>query len=391
MVLPDNGIVFSIFLIFAGSAVLATLALIARQAMIVAYILLGVVLGPWGLALVDDAAWINDVSDIGMMFLLYLLGLNLMPSRLVRSFKRAVGVTCVSSAIFLSSGFFIAIAFSFNFESALLIGTIMMFSSTIIGLKLLPTTTLHHKHTGEVIISVLLLQDLVAIIVLIVLQGVGGVGELWLDVARGLGALPALILVAYLAERYMIEPLITRYHQIPEYIFLLVIAWCLGVAELAYRMHLSHAIGAFIAGVSLASCPIAPFIADRLRPLRDFFLVLFFFSLGAKFNLAIVGEIFYPAATLATAMLVLKPFVFRQLLVYTGEKRVVATEIGVRLGQGSEFALLIAVLALGLDLSDGVVANVIQFASLLTFVGSAYLVVLQYPTPIATTDRLRRD
>ena len=85
MVLPDNGIVFSIFLIFAGSAVLATLALIARQAMIVAYILLGVVLGPWGLALVDDAAWINDVSDIGMMFLLYLLVTKKYRERFVKS------------------------------------------------------------------------------------------------------------------------------------------------------------------------------------------------------------------------------------------------------------------------------------------------------------------
>jgi len=389
--MPDNAIVFSIFLIFAGSALLATLALVARQAMIVAYILLGVALGPWGLALVDDAAWIEDVSDIGIMFLLYLLGLNLLPSRLMHIFKEALGVTVVSSSVFMLAGFAISWAFGFGLQQALLIGAVMMFSSTIISLKLLPTTTLHHKHTGEVIISVLLLQDLVAIIILIVLQGFGGSANLWLDIGRGLIALPGLILIAHLLEKHLIEPLIARYDQITEYVFLLVIAWCLGIAQLAHVLGLSYEIGAFVAGVTLATCPIAPFIADRLRPLRDFFLVLFFFSLGAKFNLGVLGEVFYPAATLAAAMLALKPFIFRQILVYAGEKPILATEIGLRLGQGSEFGLLIAVLAQGLDLIDMRTGYVIQFAILLTFMVSAYLVVIQYPTPIATSERLRRD
>ncbi len=388
--MPDS-IVSSIFLIFVGAALFATLALAARQAIIVAYIVLGAVLGPWGLSWITDSAWIQDISSIGIMFLLYLLGLNLAPQRLREMFAEALEVTLLSAVVFAALGFAIGAAFGFSWESCVVMGAAAMFSSTIIGLKLLPTTTLHHRHTGEVIISVLLLQDLIAIIVLLLLQGFGKGGELWLDILRQLGSLPVLILVAYLLERYLIEPLLARYDQIHEYIFLLVIAWCLGIAELAQSVGLSYEIGAFIAGVALASCPIAQFIAETLKPLRDFFLILFFFSLGAGFNLGVLPDVYLPAVTLAAMILLVKPIVFRRILGFAGEGRRLSTEIGVRLGQGSEFSLLIAVLAVNSGFMDAHTSYVIQMATLITFMVSAYIIVLRYPTPIAVTARLRRD
>ena len=164
-----------------------------------------------------------------------------------------------------------------------------MFSSTIIGLKLLPTTILHHKHTGQVIISILLIQDLIAIIILLLLQGYGKGGNLAMDIVFQLLALPVLIGITWLIQRYILIKLIIKYDQIHEYIFLLAIAWCLGIAELAILLGLSHEIGAFVAGVSLASSPIALFITEKLKPLRDFFLIIFFFSLGAGFNISLLG------------------------------------------------------------------------------------------------------
>ena len=146
--MPDNTIVYSIFLIFTGAAVFATLALFARQAMIVGYIILGILLGPWGLALVDDASLIKDISKIGIMFLLYLLGLDLLPRQLMTMLGKALKVTLISSFIFSLLGYLIGIAFGYSVTESILIAGVTMFSSTIIGLKLLPTTTLHHKHTG---------------------------------------------------------------------------------------------------------------------------------------------------------------------------------------------------------------------------------------------------
>jgi len=270
-------------------------------------------------------------------------------------------------------------------------GVALMFSSTILGLKLLPTTALHHRHTGQVIISVLLLQDLIAIIILILLQGYGRAGSLWIDMLKQLVYLPALIGTAWLLERYVLERLIRRFDQIPEYIFLLAIGWCLGIAELGNALGLSHEIGAFIAGVTLASSPISVYIAESLRPLRDFFLVMFFFSLGAGFDLGMLSHVLVPALVLALVMLVLKPLIFGGLLVWAGEKRELSFEIGVRLGQISEFALLIAVLAVESSFISERASYLIQVATLLTFIVSSYLIVMRYPTPIAVSDRLRRD
>ena len=381
----------SIFLIFTGAALLATLALFARQAMIVAYIVLGVIAGPWGLGYVDDPEVIGEISDIGIIFLLYLLGLDLFPQQLWKMLGEAATATLVSSLLFWTIGFVTGWLFGLETAESVLIGAALMFSSTIIGVKLLPTTILHHRHTGQIIISVLLLQDLIAILVLLLLQGYGKGGHLVLDILLQLGSLPVLIVAAWLLERYVLVRLINRFDQIHEYIFLLAIAWCLGISQLAVLLGLSHEIGAFIAGVTLASSPIAMFITDRLKPLRDFFLVIFFFALGAGFDMGLVLELILPAGVLAILVIVIKPLVFAALFVRAGEKRDISIEVGFRLGQISEFSMLIAVLAVDSGFISSRTSSLAQLAALLTFIVSSYIIVLFYPTPIAVSDRLRRD
>jgi Kef-type K+ transport system membrane component KefB len=379
------------FLIFTGAAVMATLALFARQAMLVGYILLGIILGPWGVSLVSDPALIKDISNIGIIFLLFLLGMDLLPQQMLQMLGEALSITVFSSLVFLAAGFSVVYGFGFSVPDSILVGTALMFSSTIIGVKLMPTTSLHHRHTGQMIISVLLIQDLVAILVLLLLRGYGKGVDLMTDILMQLGTLPILVIVSWLLERYVVEKLIIRFDQIHEYIFLLAIAWCLGVAELSGVMGLSREIGAFIAGVTLASSPIALFITEKLKPLRDFFLIIFFFSLGAGFNMGAVGHILLPAVLLVLFVILVKPLVFRMLFVLAGEKRDVSLEVGVRLGQISEFSLLIAVLAVESRFISATASYLIQLATLLTFIISTYIIVLRYPTPIAVSDRLRRD
>jgi Kef-type K+ transport system membrane component KefB len=274
---------------------------------------------------------------------------------------------------------------------ALLVGGAATFSSTIIGLKLLPTTMLHHQRTGEVIISILLLQDLLAIVLLLVVQGSSQGSMQMVDIFKLFVALPVLIGFAWLAERQVLIRLIRKFDKIQEYIFLVTIGWCLGMAELAGLLGLSAEIGAFIAGVALASSPIAMFIAESLKPLRDFFLVLFFFSLGAGFDIGVIDEVIVPALALAAAMMLLKPPVFRWLLRRTGESDNRSHEVGYRLGQMSEFSLLVAVLAYENQMIGAEANYLIQLSTLLTFLVSSYLVVLRFPTPIAVSDELRRD
>lgn len=379
-----------IFAIFIGAAILATLALFARQAMIVAYILAGVIFGPSGFGVVEDAAWLDGIADMGIMFLLYLLGLNMVPAELLKMMREATVVTVTSSLGFFAVGLAVGLGCGFLPREAIIVGAAMMFSSTIIGLKLLPTTALHHQHTGQVLISVLLLQDLLAIMVLLGLEAYaqgGGAGVMLIEFL----ALPLLIGVAYALEHWVLEPLLARFDRIHEYMFLLVIAWCLSIAELAHQCGLSHEIGAFIAGVTLANCPVSLFIADTLRPLRDFFLILFFFSVGASLELGLLAQTFVPALLLAVLMLVGKPWTFRWLFLRAGETAKLAGEAGVRLGQISEFSLLVAVLAREVGVLGSRASNVLQLATVLTFIASSYYIVMRYPTPMAVRDNLRQD
>ena len=192
-------------------------------------------------------------------------------------------------------------------------------------------------------------------------------------------------------ERYVLRKLFARFDQIREYLFLVTVGWCLGVAALARALGLSYEIGAFIAGVAIAAGPIALYIAESLRPLRDFFLVLFFFALGASFNLPVLQQVMLPALLLSALLLVAKPLVFKALLVWQGEPAASAWEIGVRLGQVSEFSLLIAFMAAQTGFIEERASYLIQLATLFTFIASSYYIVRRFPTPIATSDRLRRD
>ncbi len=389
--MPEQSIVFYIFVIFTGAAVLATLALYARQALPVAYIVLGGLLGPWGFALVDDAALIEDIAHVGIIFLLFLLGLDLYPQKLIQLLRQTTIVTVASAVVFAALGYSVAMAFGLGTAESVVIGVATMFSSTIIGIKLLPTTILHHRHTGEVVISVLLLQDVVAIVILLVLHGIGRGTATVGDVVMLLAALPAMVLLGIGIERYVLFPLFRRFDRIQEYVFLLTVGWCLGMAQIAQWIGLSYEIGAFIAGVAVAANPIARHIADSLKPLRDFFLVMFFFALGAGFDMNVAQSIWLPATTLALLVLLVKPVVFRLLLVTVAETKKLAWEIGVRLGQLSEFSLLISFLALESGLVTAQAAYCVQLATILTLIGSSYLIVLRYPTPVAVSDRLRRD
>ena len=272
----ETGITFTFAAIFLGAAILSSVALYARQPIIIAYIALGIALGPFGLGVVSDMALVSGAGHVGIILLLFLLGLDMKPMALWNSLRQSTLVAVLSAIIFAGTGYGLSLLFGFSGMDALLIGAALVFSSTIIGIKLLPTTVLHHRHLGELMIALLLFQDLLAIIVLVLMESAGA-GELtWTNLLKPLLMLPVLGLVSWLSVKTLLLTLIKRFDRYHEYIFLLSIGWCLGMAELAIWMGLSAEIGAFIAGISIASSPIAQYIAISLKPLRDFFLVVFF-------------------------------------------------------------------------------------------------------------------
>jgi Kef-type K+ transport system membrane component KefB len=388
-----HSVTFSFFLIFSGAAALATLALYTRQPLIIAYIVLGGLFGPSGLGWVTDLNLLADIAHIGIIFLLFLLGLDMQPAALVSTLKKSTPVALLSSLAFFSSSALIVWVLGFDLPEASVIGVAMMFSSTIIGIKLLPTTVLHHRHIGEMMIGLLLLQDILAIIALIALNALGDAhsSNLVEQIIRPAIGLPLLITGCYLAVKHLLLPVLARFDRFQEYLFLVAIGWCLGIAELSATIGLSAEIGAFIAGVTIATSPISQYIAISLKPLRDFFLVLFFFSVGARVELSALPSVALAVGALSLGILIFKPLVYRALLGGVSERKELAWNMGFRLGQASEFSLLIAYVAVTKGLLSAEGAVLIQAVTIITLLASSYIVIMNFPTPIAIRDDLRRD
>ena len=389
--MENETLLFALFLIFTGATFIATIFLYARQSLLVVYIVAGFIFGTSGLKIITDPVIIKEISHTGIIFLLFLLGINLPAKKLLQLVSKTTVITLASSFVFALSTCLVTLAFGYSFKESFLVGAALMFSSTIIGLKLLPTTVLHHRRQGEFIISILLLQDILAILVLLMLHASEKAGFPWQDIALLFIALAAICIFAYYAHKFIVMKLIARFDKIQEYIFLVTLGWCLGIAQLAASLDLSYEIGAFIAGVAFASNPIALYMSEILKPLRDFFLILFFFALGADFDIHVAQSVLLPATILAIIILIAKPYVYRALMLRAGEPEKDCREIGFRLGQASEFSLLIAVLAFDMAFISAQASYLIQVCTLMTFIASSYVIVLRFPTPMAVSDKLRRD
>jgi Kef-type K+ transport system membrane component KefB len=383
-------IILQFVLIYAGAALFATLFLYLKQPIILAYIMLGIIVGPKGLGLINDAQQIEQLAHIGIILLLFLIGLNFQPAKLVGLLGRVGIVTLATCFIFMLLGLTAALALDYPLLDSLIIGAALMFSSTIVSLKLIPTTQLHHHHVGEVMISVLLLQDVIAI-VLIVLVTEGGMDDITFSVVLLLLKLTVLSVMSFVIVKFVITKLFLKFDVIKEHTFVMALGWGLLVAGAAEMLGLSFEMGAFIAGISLATVPIALIIAEDLKPLRDFFLILFFFSIGAEFDLVVSQQLIVPGLIITTLLMVAKPVIFNWGFKVIGEKPQISAEIGIRLGQASEFSLLIAFSALASGLIEERSSNLIQLVVVLTFVASTYWVVNAYPTPISYKSDQRKD
>lgn len=385
-----DSIIFELSVIVVGSAVLGTLFLYARQPIIIAYIAIGFAVGPSGLALIRSTDHIEEISHFGVILLLFLIGLSLQPLKLVKLFRRTSLLTFGTSLLFGCVSLLFALLLRFDMHSALIFGAAMMFSSTVVGLKLIPTTTLHHKRTGEVMTSVLLLQDVLAILVILLITGEKS-DHVLVTFAMLAGKLAFLCLLSFVGVRYVLVPLLTKFDKVQEYTFVLTLGWCLLWAETAHVFGLSYEMGAFVAGLSIASCRIAVVIAEHLKPLREFFLILFFFAVGAKLDLRLTPRLLVSALIFGAIQVPLKASVFRFAFRKNGESPDLSRELAVRLAQSSEFSLLVVFAAISVGGLSSESAMVIQVTTIITFIISTYWVVLRYPTPISGSAVLRQD
>lgn len=377
-------------IVVVSCAVLSWFTLLLKQPLILAYVACGILAGPSVFGVVKDVQNLGNLSSIGITLLLFLAGLVTQPHKILPVFRKTILVNLGSSGFC----FLLAVLFAYWWgipkPEIVIVGLSLMFSSTLLAVKLLPTTTLHQQRMGILLMAVLVVEDIVAVFVIMFLQGTLGdlrPSTLGIVALKGLG----ILAISFILEQYLIRKVILRFQRFEETIYLTALAWCLGIAGLSAALGFSAEIGAFLAGLAMARSPLALYIADRLRHFRDFFLVLFFFVLGARADIRGMGAMLIPALTLSALIISLKPLVIRQILRWTGESEKIAHQSGFRMGQTGEFAMIISLFALGAQLISKPSYNFIQLTTLTTLLVSSVIIVKNFPTPLGTEDGLKRD
>jgi len=253
--------IFDLSILFVVVAVLTYIAVLLKQPIIIAYIMAGVCIGPWGFGVITNVHFIETISHIGITLLLFLAGLCLHPVKLVKLFKRVSLITLGNGIVSFSIAFGFSRLFHFSLMDSICIGLAMIFSSTILVIKLLPTTRLH-EHMGAICIGVLILQDLLAIAVLAFMQCLNAPQGVL--ITYGLLAIKLVLFVIFLGlfEQFILRRIMRYVDRLHEALFIIGLAWCFGVALVSQSMGLFLETGAFFAGVVLARHPLSLFLSE---------------------------------------------------------------------------------------------------------------------------------
>lgn len=275
--------------VVAAAALMLLLGRPLRLPSILCYMLAGLVLGP-ATGLLGNSESVELFSELGIALLLFLVGLELSVARMRDLGGIALRVGLVQVGVTTVAGAVLAALLGFGREDALVLGLALTFSSTVVVVKLVDRIGGVDSAHGRIAIGVLLVQDVVVAIVLTLLGGLGGEGATGIALAAGIGraalGLVALSVVAWAAARWVLPGLIGRIAASSDTLFVVTLTWCFLVLLGAEWLHASLELGAFAAGLAVAPLPYAHELARRVRPLADFFLAVFFVSLGAGMDFA---------------------------------------------------------------------------------------------------------
>lgn len=369
-------------LILVLATVVSLFVRLLRQPLIVGYIATGILVGPYALDLLHSHDEMELFSKIGISILLFIVGLTLNPE-IVREVGKASAITGVGQVLFTSIiGFLLVLALGFDATAALYIAIALTFSSTIIILKLLTDRGDLGKLYGKVSLGLLLVQDVIATGVLLVVTALGS-----LEVAGGSGFTVVIemirlcvigtfiALVLYFVSKHVLPRLVAYVGGNQEVLFVFSIAWGLGLASIFQVVGFSIEIGALIAGTMLAVSPFAYEIGARMKPLRDFFILIFFILLGAQMVLSQFSTILVAAIILSVFVLIGNPLIMFVLMNLLGYRTKTSFFAGLTVAQISEFSLILVALGYSLGHISQEVVSLVTLVGIITIAGSTYFVL----------------
>ncbi len=364
--------------VLAVAAAIGALALWLRQPLIIAFVVVGIVLGPAGLDWVHALDQVDLFAKLGIGLLLFVVGLKLDP-HLIRSVGRVAIIAGFGQMVATATlGYALASALGITSLNAFYVAAALMFSSTIIIVKLLSDKREIDALHGRIALGILIMQDIVVVMLMIGLSAYGvetqesHLGQQLLEVfGKGIGFVTATTLTT----RYLLPPLLRSLARSPELLTLFAIAWAIGLAAIGTTLGFSKEVGALVAGVALASTPYKAILAARLVSLRDFLLLFFFIDLGVNVDMGHVGTALLPAIVLSLFVLLGKPIMVLTLASAMGYARRTSVTAGLAMGQISEFSLILAALGLSLGHIDKATMGLITLIGLITIGLSTYMIL----------------
>lgn len=372
--MPGN-IFLNLSVLLAVTATVAFVVRLFRQPLVVAYLVAGVLVGPVVFnVLHDDGALYRAFADLGVVLLLFVVGLSL-NIRHLREIGRSAAVAGLGQFLFASLvGFLLLLLLPLPMPSRIYLAVAITFSSTIVMVKLLTDKGDSERLYGRNVIGLMVVQDLIAMFLLLALSVAGSSGT-W-GVAIASVALRAVALVVGLGVlgRFLLPKILDVVARSSEHLFLTTIAWCLGVASVVHLAGFSLELGALAAGLSLAASPYQPEIASRIRPLRDFFLVLFFLVLGAAMSFTGMSRALTAGVVLSVFILIGNPLILYLIYRWMGFTRRNSFLAGVTAAQVSEFGFVLLLAGQRLGHITGDELSIFTITALVTIVGSTYLV-----------------
>jgi Kef-type K+ transport system membrane component KefB len=371
---------FEFAIILTLAAILGALGQLLKQPLIVMFIALGILVGPDVLDVVQSQENIHLLAEIGIAILLFIVGLKL-DLRLIKSTGKIALFTGMGQVIFTSViGYFIGIALGFSPLHSFYIAVALTFSSTIIIVKLLSDKKEIDSLHGQIAIGFLIVQDIVVILVMIVLSAIGTEGDTSLaqDVFQTVLYSVLLVILTLVSMRYILPKVSYYLARSQELLTLFSVAWAIFLAALSDYIGFSAEVGAFLAGVSLASSPFKDSIGTRLVSLRDFLLLFFFVDLGSKLDLSLIGEQIPSAMLFSAFVLIGNPIIVLIIMGRMGYRKYTAFLAGLTVAQISEFSLIFAGLGLQVGHINEEIVGLITLVGLITIALSTYLILYSH-------------
>ena len=372
-----EGSFVSVALILALAVAAGAIAKLLRQPVVVSFIIVGILAGPTAFNLVEGAEEIRLFAKFGIAILLFLVGLKL-DFHMIRSTGKVALVAGLSQVAFTAAvGFGIAMLFGFEATTAFYIAVALTFSSTIIIIKLIGDKRELDTLYGRIAVGILIVQDIlvVAAMVVIVTIGTPGEGSVVTDLIVTLASSAVFLGVIAFASKFVLEKVLDWISKSPELTLLFGVAWAIVLAAISILIGLSMEIGAFVAGVSLASTAYRESLGARMVSLRDVMLLFFFIELGASLTFADALGQLWPAIVLSVFVLVGKPLIVFAIMGWMGYRSITSFRTGVALAQISEFSLILIALGYSLGQVDSAVLSLVTLVAVFTITVSSYLIL----------------